>query len=218
MQVLLFGATGAVGQQVLSQALASASVDQVIAPTRRPLPQQSAKLANPVIDFEQLTQQPWWQADVCICALGTTRKQAGSSDAFKAVDFGLVNVIAQRSKVAGIKHFILNSSVGAHTGTGLYLGTKKAAEEAVKAQSFAATTIVRPGLIDANNRPDFRFGEALALAVLRPFTHLLPTSYRPITPAQIAAHMLACAPRSTGLVTLENPHLHLQASKTQTAQ
>ncbi|WP_119393386.1 NAD(P)H-binding protein [Salinibius halmophilus] len=208
MKLLLFGATGAVGKAVLERALADDSITEVVAPTRRLLAIEHAKLVNPVIDFNKLAQLPWWQVDACICALGTTRKQAGSAEAFKAVDLGLVEAIAKRCKAEGVKHFVLNSSVGAHTGTGLYLSTKKAAEAAVLACDFPATTFVRPGLIDASGRPDFRFGEALALAVLRPFSHLLPTSYRPIEPLQIAQHMLASITRTEGHLTLENPHLH----------
>ncbi len=47
--LLLFGATGAVGQQVLRQALTDAHVVKVIAPTRRPrLPIQSSAIQSPV--------------------------------------------------------------------------------------------------------------------------------------------------------------------------
>ena len=66
-RVLLCGATGLVGREVLRMALADATVTQVVAPTRRPLPPHP-KLVNPVVDFEQLpTDAAWWQADAAIC-------------------------------------------------------------------------------------------------------------------------------------------------------
>lgn len=208
MKILLFGATGMVGKAVLEQALLDSNISQVIAPTRRALTIEHEKLDNPVIDFTQLEQIDWWPSDAVICALGTTRKQAGSRDAFKAVDLNMVSQIAQHSKAAGTERFVLNSSVGAHTGKGLYLATKKAAEEAVAACGFQALTLIRPGLIDASNRPDFRLFESLALGVLRPFSQLIPVDYRPIEPKQIALHMLHSALHQDGLLKLENPDLH----------
>ncbi|MGP1681746.1 MAG: hypothetical protein ACTS8S_05395, partial [Giesbergeria sp.] len=74
MQLLLLGATGAVGREVLALALADARVAQVVAPTRRALAAQ-ARVENPVVDFENLDPNaPWWQADAVVCALGTTLK------------------------------------------------------------------------------------------------------------------------------------------------
>ena len=50
LSLLLVGATGAVGKQVLALALVDQRIEQVIAPTRRPLASH-AKLYNPVIDL-----------------------------------------------------------------------------------------------------------------------------------------------------------------------
>ena len=49
MNILLLGATGLVGRNVLVQALANPAVTRVIAPTRRPL-QPHSNLTNPVSD------------------------------------------------------------------------------------------------------------------------------------------------------------------------
>lgn len=66
LRLLLLGATGAVGQQVLSLALADERVGRVTAPTRRPLPAQ-ARLVNPVVDFQNIdAHAPWWQADAVV--------------------------------------------------------------------------------------------------------------------------------------------------------
>ena len=52
-RLLLLGATGLVGQQVLAQALADTGVAQVVAPTRRTLTPHP-KLLNPIVDFKAL--------------------------------------------------------------------------------------------------------------------------------------------------------------------
>jgi hypothetical protein len=50
LSLLRVDATGAVGRQVLALTLVDPRIEQVIAPTRRPLP-NPAKLYNPVIDL-----------------------------------------------------------------------------------------------------------------------------------------------------------------------
>ena len=74
--MLLAGATGAVGREVLAAALADVRVTQIVAPTRRPL-DKHAKLHNPIIGFQALpTDADWWRVDAVICTLGTTIKAA----------------------------------------------------------------------------------------------------------------------------------------------
>ena len=110
LRLLLVGATGAVGQQVLAAALANPRIAQVIAPSRRPLPAH-AKLHAPVIDFAHLpADAPWWQVDAVICTLGTTIKAAGSQQAFAAVDRDLPIQLAGLARQAGATGFVLNSS------------------------------------------------------------------------------------------------------------
>jgi oxidoreductase len=90
--------------------------------------------------------------------LGTTRSSAGSAEAFKKVDFHYVDAAAAAAKAAGARHFSLVSAQGASPGLWasdwkpfhglLYAKTKGLAEEAVKAQGFALSTIMRPGLME----------------------------------------------------------------------
>lgn len=102
-RVLLIGATGLVGQSVLRQALQHPQVEQVIAPTRRPLPAH-ARLLNPVVDFDALpSDADWWAVDAVICTLGTTIKKAGSQAAFRRVDHDLPLRVAQIALRHGAK-------------------------------------------------------------------------------------------------------------------
>ncbi|MEO0732008.1 MAG: hypothetical protein AAFZ52_04180 [Bacteroidota bacterium] len=49
---LLFGATGLVGHELLSELLAHPAYRRVIAPTRRKLRREDTKLDNPVVGFQ----------------------------------------------------------------------------------------------------------------------------------------------------------------------
>lgn len=153
VRLLLLGATGAVGQQVLGLALQDERVAQVIAPTRRPLTPH-AKLSNPITNFSALPDDASvWGADAVICALGTTIRKAGSEAAFVAVDRDLPIAIAKRARTAGARSFALNSSLGASLAGNFYLRTKAQVEDGIRQLRFPSYTIVRPSLINAR-RPN----------------------------------------------------------------
>lgn len=189
LRLLLLGATGAVGREVLALALADPRVTQVVAPTRRALPAQ-AKLLNPVVDFSQLdAAAPWWQVDAVVCALGTTIKVAGSQQAFSAVDRDLVVSTARLAREGGATRLALNSSLGASAKGNFYLRTKAEAEEGVRALGFPSLTIVRPSLIAAE-REAVRPGEVAGLWVARALGPLVPKRYRPVPARRIAEALL----------------------------
>ena len=188
LRLLLVGATGAVGQQVLAAALADPRVVQVIAPTRRPLPAH-AKLHAPIVDFAHLpADAPWWQVDAVICTLGTTIKAAGSQQVFAAVDRDLPIQVARLARQAGATRFALNSSLGARLGGNFYLRTKAEAEAGIRAIGYPNYTIVRPSLIDTV-REEQRPGEWVGLVVARALRPLIPKRYRAV-PAECIARAL----------------------------
>jgi len=186
---MIVGATGAVGHQVLAAALADPRIDEVVAPTRRPLPAH-AKLLNPVVDFTHLpVDADWWQVDAVICALGTTIKAAGSQSAFAAVDRDLPILVAKLAREAGATRYALNSSLGASLTGNFYLRTKAQAEAGIRDCGYPVFTIVRPSLIDAT-REQSRPGEAAGILVARLLRPLIPSRYRAVKPEAIARAML----------------------------
>src|SRR5262249_34442757 len=81
--VIVAGATGLVGREILEGLLADKSVAAVHSLGRRSPPTQHAKLTAHVVDFASLPALP--AADEVYLALGTTIKVAGSQAAFRAV-------------------------------------------------------------------------------------------------------------------------------------
>jgi uncharacterized protein YbjT (DUF2867 family) len=187
--LLLLGATGLVGSHVLRLALTDDCVDRIVAPTRRPLPFH-AKLLNPVVDLGQgLPDTDWWTVDGVICAIGTTRKTAGSDEAFRAVDFDIPFAIAKKTRENGADRFALTSSIGANASSRLlYPRTKGELENALRSLGFPSLTILRPGVL-GGERGEFRLGERMASAVLGALGPLLPHRYR-ISPADVVARTL----------------------------
>lgn len=186
--LLIFGASGLVGSQALAVALADQRVSHVIAPTRRPLPVHE-RLSNPRL--QQMLDDPGiggsWCADAAICALGTTRKHAGSAAAFRAVDYDLVLNVAERSRQAGVQRYALVSSMGANPRARLlYPRTKGEVEDAIEQLGFASLTILRPGFLEGH-RAEQRTVEQVTGALLRLATPVLPRSLRPSSSALVAA-------------------------------
>jgi uncharacterized protein YbjT (DUF2867 family) len=190
LRLMLLGATGVVGSQVLDQALSHTGISVVVAPTRRPLPAHP-KLDNPLVDFASLPlAAPWWPVDAVICALGTTLHLAGSAEKFVQVDRDWPVLVARLAQAAGATRFALNSSIGADSrARGLYIKTKGQAEEAIKALAYPSYTIVRPSLINAH-RQERRPAETVGLLLAHLLKPLIPPKYRAVTPERIAAALL----------------------------
>ena len=193
MRVLLAGATGLVGAQVLQRLLAEPRCSGVIAPTRRALARTDPKLLNPVLDFAELaTVAQGWQVDAVICALGSTMKQAGSREAFRKIDHGYPLAIARAVRANGCEVFALNSAAGANPRSLVfYSRVKGELEQDLRALGFASLTLVRPGLI-GGDRAERRAGEHLASVVLGALAPVLPRAWR-INPATRIADALVDA-------------------------
>ncbi|MCI4235888.1 NAD-dependent dehydratase [Dickeya dianthicola] len=208
MKLLLVGATGLVGHQVLLKALADTRITQVVAPVRRVLPAHD-KLIAPPVNFEQLPQDvDWWQADAVICTLGTTIKVAGSQAAFYRVDHDYPLAAARLAHAHGTGTYVLNSAAGANASSRFFYNRVKGElERDLAGLGFSSLTLVRPGLI-GGERDERRPGEWAAQQVLRVLHPLLPLSWR-INPAgRIADALLeaALAP-SAGVRTITSEHL-----------
>lgn len=213
MHLLLIGATGLVGGEVLKQALADTRVTKITALTRRPLQATHPKLENPVVDFDDLPPEAcWWQTDAVICTLGTTIKKAGSQDAFRKVDFAYPLKVAELARAHGAKAYALNSSAGADSTSNMfYLRTKGEIETAMTACNYPSLTIVRPSLI-GGKRPEFRLGEKLGMQLLTWFSPLISKRYR-IVPAE---NIAVCLIRATltaepGVHIIESENIQLTA-------
>lgn len=100
-------------------------------------------------------------------ALGTTRRQAGSFDAQRKIDYDLNLALAKAAKETGVKVYVLISSAGTTKTSPFPYGKMKAElEEAVSELGFDHTVILRPGLL-VGTREDSRPGEAAARYVAK---------------------------------------------------
>lgn len=189
MKLLVVGATGLVGGNVVEQTLADPRITDVVVLARRSLP-ALPKLQTVQVDFDHLpVDAPWWHADAVICALGTTIRIAGSQEAFKRVDYEYPLAVARLARQHGTPTYVLNSALGADASSRVFYSRVKGELERDLADlNFPSLTFARPGLI-GGNRTDFRLGEKIALAMLGTIGFLVPRRYR-INPATTIARAM----------------------------
>lgn len=191
MKLLLLGASGLVGKNVLARALAHPAIIDVIAPTRSPLTPHP-KLTNHVSDhLESLVAEGVAHGvDAVVCALGTTISKAGSKEAFREVDYALPLALALSAHEQGAETFVLvSASVASVSSSFFYPRIKGEIERDIRLVGFKSLSIVRPSLI-GGERDEPRFKEAIALRLLSIFAPILPKKFHVNPAATIAAVIL----------------------------
>ncbi|MFA9441729.1 NAD-dependent epimerase/dehydratase family protein [Uliginosibacterium sp. sgz301328] len=139
-EVILAGATGLVGGQILQALLAEPNVGRVHALGRRAPNVSHPKLQVHIVDFGRLPTLP--RADEVYLALGTTIKVAGSQAAFRAVDLEANLAVAQAAVAAGARRIGVVSAAAANaTSSVFYNRVKGELEDALKAMDLAALVI-----------------------------------------------------------------------------
>lgn len=182
--ILLAGASGLTGEHLLDRLLNEPTVTRVLAPSRKPLAEHP-RLENPVGDPAVFLPQLRGQVDIAFCCLGTTIKQAGSEEAFRAVDLDMVMEFAKRAREMGARHLIVISAIGADPKSSIFYNRVKGQmEEALKAQGWPQLTIVRPSLL-LGERLEPRLAEQLA----GPLSRLIPGKYHGIEVCELARAM-----------------------------
>ena len=203
--VLVAGATGLVGREILADLLADKSVAAVHTLGRRPLELQHAKLTHHVVDLAALPKLP--KVDECFIALGTTIKVAGSKEAFRALDLKAVEAVALAVKASGATKLGVISAMGADSNSSVFYNRIKGEMELSLARmGFKSLVIARPSLIDGDRaalgQPG-RAGEGVGLKLSRLLSPVIPANYRAIKASDIAhaliRHVKAGVP---GVVTL----------------
>ncbi len=189
---IVLGATGLIGRTLVSQLVNEDSVEKIIAITRRPVDYQSTKIVNKVIDYDQIEKyKDEFVGDFLFSCLGTTRKQAGSIENHRKVDFDYQYKAAEISSENQVPHYLLVSSGGAdHNSKAYYFKMKGELETKVMSLPFERISIFQPSIL-LGNRDKFRFGEYLA-GLLLPIWGVLPIlkRYRPIEGEMVARKMI----------------------------
>lgn len=151
MRVLLFGATGMVGQGVLRECLLAADVQEVVAVGRTPLAQEHGKL-HQVLHSDMLDFQPLENLlqgfDACFFCLGVS--SAGMNETkYTHLTYDLTLVAASTlARLNPQMTFIYVSGAGtdsSEAGKSMWARVKGKTENALLRLPFKAVYLFRPG-------------------------------------------------------------------------
>ncbi|BBB62137.1 NAD-dependent dehydratase [Undibacterium sp. KW1] len=208
--VIIAGATGMVGKEILAGLLADDTVAEVHSLGRRPPTVQHPKLRTHIVNFSSLPVLP--QADDVYLALGTTIKVAGSQQAFRALDYDANLAVARAAQAAGVKKLGLVSAMGADANSSVFYNRVKGElENALEKMAFEGMVFARPSLLVGERavlgQPERR-GEKLGLAISKLIGFLIPANYRPIAATAVAKALLSQVPQAQGKTILLSGAMH----------
>ena len=216
---VILGASGSVGQALLTEVLSCGGFNRILVLMRRPLNLHSGaqveerlvpdmepnKLSQAVVDALREAGGDVFGFSVLGVGAGTAKL---SLEEHRAVDVELNAAFARGLKASGkVRHLLFMSAVGADsnaktTGSGAagmarYARVKGEAEAAVRTQGPAVVSIFRPAMIIGSQHTPW-----LLSAILPLFAPLTPAKFRSIRTAQIAQAMVAAAlhPPSQGAI------------------
>jgi uncharacterized protein YbjT (DUF2867 family) len=226
MKVILFGATGMVGQGVLRECLLDPEVEQVLSIGRGTTGQQNPKLAERILpdftDFSPIAND-LTGFDACFFCLGVS--SAGMSEAdYRHVtyDFTLAAARALAPRNPGMT-FIYVSGTGTDSsarGRSMWARVKGETENALLALPFKAAYMFRPGVIQPMHgiKSKTRIYRAayVVTAPLFPILKALFPRYMTTT-EKVGRAMLAIAKRGAPLRLLENRDINAAADATPAA-
>lgn len=146
MKILLIGATGATGSDLLNLLLDDNDIESVDIFVRRDPGINYPKLNVHIIDFDN--PEEWShlvKGDVLFSCLGTTRKVAGSKKAQWKVDYDYQYQFAKSAKKNGVECYVLVSAMNASAGSLFFYSRMKGMlDEEVAKLGFKKLLIFKP--------------------------------------------------------------------------
>jgi dTDP-4-dehydrorhamnose reductase len=186
MKIIVTGATGMVGSEVVRQALTDSDITKVIALVRRPLTIQHSKLEVVIhkdfLDYTSLTNV-LKEADACIWCLGVSQLQVSKEEYVKITHDYTIEAANAMMKANPSVSFLFVSGVGADNteqSKTIFAREKGRTENDLKKLGLKNLYIIRPGSIKPvnsyNNVPfAYKVGYTL-IRILYPLVKILSPS------------------------------------------
>lgn len=204
---IVIGATGLVGQQLLSRLLLAGHYHTIYAVVRKPVAEPAVAMTNQTTQIKWIIIPDFGQLSTILAAydltgadafsaLGSTQKQAGSKAAFYQIDHDYNLAFAQAVFQQGARHLLLVSAQGANPSSMIFYNRVKGETEAdISKIDFDFVSIFRPSLLLGDRPHDKRLGEGLAQSIFNFSKPILPATFsaRPIEADRVALSMTQMA-------------------------
>ena len=174
MKLILTGATGFAGGEVLKQALNDPSIERVAVLTRRPTGIVHPKVAEVLVrDFLDYSATPLAGADACIWCLGVSQSQVGKEEYVKIThDYAVAAAAAMIAANPKLRFCFVSghSADPSEKASQLFARIKGRTERTLSERHPQNVFVLRPGYIKASKRSgprkDFaRFATPIAVVM-----------------------------------------------------
>ena len=193
--VLLIGASGLIGSELVQLLLRDDKIKSLKAFVRKPLDIKDQKLIEILVNFERLEDfKHEFQGDALFCCIGTTRKKTPDLAAYKAIDYGIALSAANLARSNQVPQVHLVSAIGAAVSSKIFYNRLKGEiEKDVLKLDFATTVIYQPAML-IGKRSESRPAEFIAQKLMPFFDVFLlgkAQKYHSIEAKKVAESMLA---------------------------
>ena len=195
--VIVIGATGLVGRELLKQLNQLEVCEKITAVVRH----EDAQLRTlekvqqfRLDDFLLLNDEDVNGYSHAFSCLGTTLKKAGSKEKFYNIDYEINAHFADLFESTST-HYLLISSMGANADSKFFYNKVKGKlENHIQDLKLEHVSIVRPSLL-LGDRSEQRTLEDMTQKLYQKLSHFVPNTfkYKPVTAAQVARTMLKAA-------------------------
>jgi uncharacterized protein YbjT (DUF2867 family) len=146
---MVAGANGLAGSALVAAMLRDGDYARVEALTRRPLPRAHPRLANRILNYEQLEARlAGARCDDAFCCLGAAGGPRADAARLREVDLNLAVAFARAARAAGATRLVVVSAAGADPGSAdPFLRVKGELEVALRALKFPSMDILQPGRV-----------------------------------------------------------------------
>lgn len=192
LNALVIGATGATGQELVSQLLEDESFNSVSIFVRNDPNITHSKLKTYIIDFSKIEDyKNSIKGDVLFSCLGTTLRDAGSKEKQYLVDLTYQFEFAKIASENGVPNYSLVSSTGANENSPFfYPKIKGKLEEAVKKLPFKTIQIFQPPTL-IRQKDLIRTGEKIGIKIFSFLNYFgILKSQKPLAVSNLAKIMV----------------------------
>ncbi len=192
-KVIIAGASGLIGSNLLSILLQKPNYDEILVLVRKELPIQHKKLVQLVVDFDKLDEfAQSITGHAVFCCLGSTKKKTPDLSVYRKIDYDYPVKLAQLAKQNGIEQYHLVSALGANSRSlNFYTKMKGETEEAIQQVGLKCVHIYEPSLL-TGDRKEHRSAERIMTVMMKLIDPLLIGSlkkYRSIQAETVALAM-----------------------------
>jgi len=192
--VLLIGASGLIGSELVQLLLRDDKIKTVKVFVRKSLAITDQKLREILVDFERPEDfKHEFQGDALFCCIGTTRKKTPDLAAYKAIDYGIILAAATLARSNQVPQVHLVSAIGAAVSSKIFYNRLKGEiEKDVIRLDFPTTLIYQPAML-IGKRNESRPAEFIAQKLMPFFDVFLlgkARKYHSIEAKKVAESML----------------------------